>query len=672
MVEVKNNKVHHVWGNPHSLGGKYLCPRGAAGKTFEYDDERPQFPMLRDGERGSGKWKQVSWDEALDFVADKLTEIKKKYGAKALVMSDRGGPHREFHKTFLAAYGSPNYFNHHATCSNSIHNAHKLIAGYPRNGVSYDYGKCKHLVTFGRNLLESLATGEAKKVIDLLERGAKWTHIDVRTTLSSVKATESYIVKPNTDYAIALAVLRIIINEKLYNAEFVQEHVSGLEEFTKFVQPYTAEFASKESGMPAKAIIDLAHSLAANSPSVLVYPGYMTAWGKNDYYLRRALYSINALLGTYGADGGMKVPYGPGDVGVKIRQLTSIAPKPETSERFDGIGAEINHLGKGWGLGQLLPQVAKTGKPYPIKAYWAMRHDPVASLPDPEEYVSGFDHLDLVVSVDVNWSATGWYADVILPECTFLERTDNVMVRKGPKPKFGLRQKAVEPRFDTKPRWWIFRKLAERMGLEEYFPYTSIEEHIAWQLSETDIKLEDFAEKGEVPLTDTAVKKDFAFKTKSKKFELITEALEKDNIPSWIPYETPETFEGNNFKLITGKVAVHTQGRTTANNELLNEIVPDNPVHIHTDRAKELGLNTGDTITLTNSSGKSQTGKVKVTDFIHPDAAFMLHGFGDTVPVRTRSYGKGISDQRLAEGALKVTVGGNCPLTDSVISIKKA
>jgi len=671
MVEVKNNQVHHIWGNPHSLGGQYLCPRGAAGKTFEYDDERPQFPMLRDGERGSGKWKQVSWDEALDFVADKLQTIKKKYGAKALVMSDRGGPHREFHKTFLAAYGSPNYFNHHATCSNSIHNAHKLIAGYPRNGVSYDYGKCKHFVTFGRNILESLGTGEAKKVIDLLERGSSWTHIDVRWNFTAAKATESYIVRPQTDYTIAMAILRILIKEKLYDAEFVEQHVNGLAEFEKIVEPFTPQLAEKESGMPAKAIIKLAYDLAEKAPNVLVYPGYMTAWGAKDYYLRRALYSINALLGTYGADGGMKVPYGPGDVGVKIKQLTSLSPKPETSERFDGIGTTCKHLGKGWGLGQLLPQVAKTGKPYPIKAYWAMRHDPAASLPDPEEFKEGLDALDLVVSLDVNWSETGWYADVILPECTFLERTDNVMVRKGPKPKLGLRQQAIEPRFDTKPRWWIFRKLAEKMGLEEYFPYTSIEEHIAWQLEGTGISLEDFAEKGEVPLTDTPVKKDFAFKTKSGKFELITPELEECGIPSWIPFETPDEITGSDFRLITGKVAVHTQGRTTANNALLNEIVPSNKIHIHPERANELGIKSGDEVSLKAKSGKTQTGIAKVTDLVHKEIVFMLHGFGDSVPLRTRSYRSGVSDMKLAEGALVQTVGGNCPLTDKIVAIEK-
>jgi thiosulfate reductase / polysulfide reductase chain A len=675
QVDVANGKVKHIWGNPNATGSYALCPRGAAGKTFEYDDERPQFPMIRDGERGEGKWRRVTWDEALDYVAEKLTAMKKEHGAKALALSDRGGPHREFHRTFLNAFGSPNYFTHHATCSNSVHNAHMSIAGLPRNGVAFDFGHTKHLVGFGRNFLESLGTSEAKKVIDLVERGENFTFFDVRYNFTAAKASAFHIVRPGTDYAIALALIHVLFRDDLYQHEFVSDWVTGLAELQSFVQPYTPEFAAQESGVPAKDITALAHDLAAKAPNVTIFPGWMTAWGKNDYYLRRAIYALNALLGVYEAPGGLIFPKGPGDCGVKVRQLTSISPKPETSQRCDGIGDGVKHLGKGWGMLQLLPEAILTGKPYPVRGYFCMRHDPLNSLPDHEAFKKGLHALDLLVVCDVNWSEMAWQADVILPEATYLERTDNVIVRKGLKPKLALRQQAVEPRFDTKPRWWIFKQLGERLGLGEYFPYETIEEYLEWSLANTDFSPDDFKATGEIPLAKEEIwfdrKDGLKFKTPSGKIEFISEKLTEAGIENWQAYETPPALKEGEFKLITGKKATHTQGRTTMNNPLLSEIVCENHFQIHPDRAKALGVKTGDTIRLQNGPFEA-TAPVEVTEFIHPEVVYTMHGLGDTVPVRTRSYGKGVSDSHLAVGTLVSTVGGNCPVTDAVITISKA
>lgn len=675
QVDVANGKIKHIWGNPKATGSYALCPRGAAGKAFEYDDERPQYPMIRDGERGEGKWRRVSWEEALDYVAEKLAAIKKEHGARAVALSDRGGPHREFHKTFLSAFGSPNYFTHHATCSNSVHNAHMSVAGLARNEVAYDYGRCKHLVAFGRNFFQSLNTAEARKVIDLIERGADFTFFDVRFNFTAAKATEFHLVRPSTDYAIALALIHVLLAEDLYQHEFVADWVTGLEDLRRFVAPYTPEFASEESGVPARAITALAHDLAAKAPNVIVHPGWMTAWGKDDYYLRRALYAINALLGTYEAPGGLVFPKGPGDCGVKLRQLTSIAPKPETSQRCDGIGDEVKHLGKGWGMLQLLPKAILTGKPYPVRGYICMRHDPLSSLPDPEEFKKGLHALDLLVVCDVNWSEMAWQADVVLPEATFLERTDNIIARKGLKPKLALRQQAVEPRFDAKPRWWIYKELGKRLGLDEYFPYETIEQYLEWSLENTEFSPADFAASGEISLAKAEIwfdrKSGLKFKTPSGKIELTSQTLTAAGIDSWKPYERPAALGDSQFRLITGKSAVHTQGRTTLNNPLLNEIVSGSIFQIHPTRAKALGVKTGDSIKLKNGSFEV-TAPVEVTEFIHPEVVYTMHGMGDTIPLRTRSYGQGISDARLAAGALVATVGGNCPVTDTVLEITKA
>jgi len=673
LVEVEDGIVKHIWGNPHVFGAKSLCPRGAAGVAFEYDNERPQYPMIRDEERGSGKWRRVSWDEALDFIADKLKKIIAEDGAKAIALSDRGGPHTELHKLFLADIGSPNYFTHHASCSNSVHNAHMSIAGHARNTVGYDYRNCKYMVVFGRNLLESLITEEARNVIEMISSGGKLVYIDVRWTYTASKAYKFFMINPGTDYALALALINVIVNNNLYDVDFVNKYVVGMEYLRSFIQPYTPEWAEKETGIPAEEIRKIAYEVAEAKPSVIFHPGWMTAWTENDFYLRRAIYTLNALMGSYEAKGGIFIAKGAGDCGYKIKTPTSIAPKV-TEERCDGAGTKYPWIRKNWGLLQVLPEVILTGNPYPVRAYIAMRHDPLVSMPDFDTWVKAFDKLDLVVAIDVNWSLTAWYVDVILPESTYLERTDHVIVRKGLRPQLALRQKAVEPRFDSRSRFQIFKALAERLGKGEHFPWKDEVELVNWQLDGTGFTIEDFQKKGVIDLTDKPIwydRNNLKFNTPTGKIEVYSEFLEKAGVPSFAPYERPASSPEGMLRLVTGKIALHTQGRTTSNNPILNELCPENHLYLHPDTAKKFGVKEGDTVVV-SANGTEERIKVKVSPYVHPEIAFMLHGFGDIVPLRTRSFGKGALDSLLMKGKLKVTVGGNCPLFETFVSLKKA
>lgn len=676
MIEVEDGVVKHVWGNPHVHGGQWLCPRGAASKALLYDAERPHYPLIRDGERGSGKWRRATWDEALDYIADKLKNVIEAYGPQSVVLSDRGGPMTEFERTFIAAIGSPNYFNHHATCSNSVHNAHMLFAGHARNTVDYDYANTKYMVLFGRNMYQSIKSWEAKMVVDMQDNGGKMVYVDVRWNYTAAKADKFFIIRPGTDYALVLALIHQTIKDNLYDAEFVNRWTVGFEDLRKFVEPYSPEWAEKETGIPAQEIIAIAHEAAEAKPHVIYHPGWMSAWYSNDYYLRRGIYTLNALMGSYETKGGIYINKKPNEVGVNIKTLIGNVPKPKV-ERFDGVGTKFPHLSDQWGVAQMLPHAILNEDPYPIKAYIVMRHDPLASLPDPEAFKAALNKLDLLVSVDVNYSETGWFSDVILPESTFFERTDHVYVRSGSglKPHLTLIRKAVEPRYDTKGRGEIFKLLAERMGVGQYFPYNTPEELVAWQLEGTGYKLEDFDATGVIEPSKEEIwydrKEGLKFNTPSGKLEITSSKLDKAGIPSFIPYETPAKPPAGSFRLVTSKVAVHTQGRTTLNNPILNEIVSENPLWINTAEAKRLGIGDGDDIEV-SAGDVAQRMKAKVVDYIHPEAVFMLHGWGDSVPLRSRSYNRGASDVKFQQGLLKAPVGGNCPLTECMVSVKKA
>jgi thiosulfate reductase / polysulfide reductase chain A len=673
-VEVENGAVKHIWGNHHLLGGRYLCPRGAAGKAFENDTERLQHPMIRDGARGSGRWRKASWDEALDYVADNLKKIIEQYGGESVVLGDRGGAFTDMQKAFIKALGSPNYFNHHGSCSNSVHNAHNAMTGHRRNTVSYDWKNCTYAISYGRNILESIGTKEAKDFIDALERGMKFTHIDVRWNYTAAKADRFLMLKPGTDYALNLALINVIVKENLYDAEFVERWVLGMKELVGFIEPYTPEWAEQETGIPAKEIVAIAHELAEAKPAVILYQGWMTAWTENDYYFRRSIYILYALLGGYEAKGALLFNKGEPAAGHKpLRKLVDGVPKVD-KKRFDGVGWKFKHLSPDYGLAQMLPYAALNEDPYPVKAYINYRFDPLTAFPDPEAYKAGLMKLDLLVTIDVNYSHTGWVSDVILPEATYLERTDPVIVKSGPKPALWMRRQAVEPRFDCKPKWWIFKQLAERLGLGQYFPYDTIEELVAWQLKDMGFRLSDFDEKGYVELSKEQILWDrtdgLKFKTPSGKIEFVSSMLEDAGIPSFPPYEAPKSPPEGHYRFLTGKVALHTQG-TSVNNLYLNELVSENTLWINSGEAKKLGIKAGDMVEV-SSGDVVQIAKASVTDFLHPQAVYTLHGFGRDVPSQTRSYKKGMRDNTLMKGLLTVAIGGNCPITDCFVRVRKA
>ena len=678
-VDVEDGVVKWIEGNPNDPGmAGRLCAKGSAGLAMLYDYERPQHPMIREGKRGEGKWKKATWDEALDYIAKKLTTIIKKHGARAIALSDRGGPFRDIHRSFLRAIGSPNYFNHDCTCARNVQHASLSLFGSGRKTFNYDYGNCKHLVLYGRNVFESLRVKQSNIIMDMLDRGGKITYIDPRAAGTAMKATRYWAIRPGTDYALNLGIIHTVLRDKLYDAEFVNRWVTGLKELESFAIPYTPEWASKETGIPANEIIEFAHEIAQDSPAVIFHPGWMVARYSDSFYAVRTSYILNALMGAFETPGGLFFQKGPGDAGAKgLNALLDTIPKPE-EKRVDGCGWKLKHFDAGPGLLQLLYPVLLSGKPYPVKAYIAFRHDPLLSLPDPEAQKKAFDKLDLLVAIDANYSETGWYADVLLPSATYLEKSSTLTTGKGLKPSFGMRKQAVEPRNDARPDWWIFKSLAERLGAGEYFKFKDMEEFWKFQLKGTGVKVSDFDKKGTVSLADKPIwwdrMKDLKFKTPSGKIEFVSSRLAESKIDSFRPYESPKKPGKGQYRLAFGRSPVHTHGRTQ-NNPVLSEIMPVNQLWINADEAAKMGITNGDVVQVTSSDGShSGTINAYVTEFIHPESVFMVHGFGRKVPWQTRGYNKGLGDYRFETGLLGVydPVGGANSLMECFVKVEKA
>jgi thiosulfate reductase/polysulfide reductase chain A len=443
----------------------------------------------------------------------------------------------------------------------------------------------------------------------------------------------------------------------------------------EFVEPYSPQWAEQETDISAKEIQEMVQELGEDRPKVVFHPGWMLARYMDSFYASRTSHILNVLMGNVEVDGGQIIAKGPADYGKRNLNALADLPPKVTEKRADGVGWKHTHFDPGPGLFHLFYPAILSGDPYPVKAYMAYRHDPFVGFPDREAQRAALDKLDLVVALDAKFGETSWYADVLLPLAGYLEKDTPIAAQKGKIPRFIVRRKAIEPVYDSRPEWWIFLELANRLGVGQYFPYESIEELWDFQLEGTGYRIQDFDEKGFVDLAEKAVLRDRAdglkFKTTSGKIELASESLEGSGFPSFQEYGSRKRLPRETFRLVFGRHAIHAHGHTQ-NNPLLHEIFPENTLWINDRVAEEMGIRNGDWVEVSAGGVKASIRAVG-TEFIHPEAVFTVHGFGRTVPLLKRAFNVGMADQRMAKGCLEKwdPVGGGVAYLESTVSVRK-
>jgi thiosulfate reductase/polysulfide reductase chain A len=673
-VTVKDGQVTFIEGNPKVAGIEgSLCPRGSAGISLLYDSQRVQSPMIRVGARGAGQWRKATWNEAFDYIAENLNGIIKKYGGHSVVLGERTQLATHVSKTFLKAIGSPNHFTHDALCKGSVNTACRSLFGYTDAQIGIDYKNTKHIVLYGRNLFEAIAVKEVNNLVEAMNAGAKMTYIDPRVSITATKANRYWMIRPGTDLALNYALIHVILKERLYDAGYVEKWVLGLNELQDFVQPTTPEWAEKETGIPAGEIVGFAREISRDKPAVIFHYGYRGASHTNEIYMRRSIMILNALMGSVEAKGGVFFKKGPGEVGKKpARKLTEQKFPEIKAPRFDKVGTRDFPLpDPDHGVPQLLPHAILKEDPYPIKALIVYRFEPLGSIPDTHLTKKALDKLELIVTIDVNHSDIAWYSDVILPESTYLERTDCLQQANGQKPQMFLRRQAVSPRYDTREGAMILKEIGERIGIGKFFPFNDMEDLVRWQLEGTGFSLEDFDKSGFVAYTDKQILWDrmegLKLKTPSKKIEFKSSLLENAGFASFPPYEPMPVLKDGEFRLVTGRNALHTHV-STQNNPYLNELLSENTLWIHSKRAAALGIKDGGSVTVASKQGAGVI-KAFVTELIHPEAVFMLHGFGHESGMATRSFNKGVSDA-LLQANITDKVGGSPALHETIVTVK--
>jgi anaerobic selenocysteine-containing dehydrogenase len=623
-------KVEGMAGHPLSRGG--LCPRGEHLVEYVYSPDRLKYPMQRE----NGAWKRISWDQALDTIASKLTEIKQKYGAHALATycGSIGVENIElaaFTQRFRGAYGTPNFISVESNCFRARILARQMTFGrYIAEEPEREKSRC--IILWGHNPDNSRwMVGE--RIREAVAKGTKLIVIDPRR-IPLAKEGIHLQIRPGTDCALALAMLNVIIAEGLYDSEFVDKYTLGFDKLREHVKHYPPQKVEEITGIPAAEIKNAARIYATAKPASIIQGICSLDMQINGFQSNRILAILQAVTGNIDAPGGwVTVPF----IRLSDLRLPEVE-KPIGADEYPLFHTLWNRVSP-YGQAMLFPEVVLTEKPYPFKALIVVGGNPANTLPDSSKVRKAFEKLELVVAIDPFMTETAELADIVLPACTFLEKSGIGYVYgvTSTLPYVLLRKRVIEPLWESWPDWKIFTELARRMGYGEYFPWNTEEEVIAHLLEPCQVSLEQLREKPEGEFYgalgyDTYQKKGFG--TPSKKVEIYSETLEQyghdplptHHEPTQSPISSPELAKEYPLILITGARMLpytHSQLRNVFG---LRRLAPEPLVEIHPSTARKFDITDGEMVAVETKAGSIKI-KAKVTEDIMPQVVSIPHGW---------------------------------------------
>ncbi|MEJ5301926.1 MAG: molybdopterin-dependent oxidoreductase [Bacteroidales bacterium] len=646
-----SGRVVNLTGNaddPHCNGR--LCPRGTGGIGMLYDEDRLKKPLIRvNGENGQ-TFREASWEEALDLVANKLKEIADKYGPESIALFNHGSPgHHLGH--LLKALGSDNIAApSYAQCRGPREVGFEFTFG---TGVGSpeptDIRDTRCLVLIGSHIGENMHNGQVQEMSDAIDRGATIITVDPRFSTAASKSKYWLPIKPATDIALLLAWINVLITEELYDKDFVEKYTTGFDKLKSYIRPFTPEWAYGITTLEPDLIRKTAREMGSAAPAVIVHPGRHVTWYGDDTQRARAVAILNALLGNWGRRGGFYFK----EAKPLPEYPTPEYPKPSwswkdvTNDKYPAARLSVSNA-------LIDASIHSEDKPARIKAWLVAGTNLPLTIPQKDTLEKAFQDIEFLMVLDTMPMEITGYADVVLPECTYLERDDDIRNEPHRELNIAVRLAAMEPMYDTKPGWWVARELGLRLGLEKYFPWKEYREVIEWQLSQIGTSVDEMQRLGvkkfegrKTPLY-AETPEDYQFKTPSGKIELYSEQLESmgfDAIPRFTQH--PEPPEGY-YRLIYGRAPMHTFSRT-ANNPYLVDLMKENSVWVNPRVAALWGLKNGQYVWLKNQDGVVShfPTKVRITERIRWDSVYIVHGFGHHDKKLSRAYGRGANDTEL-------------------------
>jgi len=466
----------HIKGNanyPVNQGG--MCPLGLNGLHMLYHPDRLKRPMKRTANPGSGTWEPISWDEALKMVADRLVALRTERQSHqvAVLGYDERGLMREHISRFMRAYGSPNYVRFSPSENDAV--PHSLLHGHAHI-PAYDFLNAKLILSFGSNFLEEgySPVYYTKLYSRHRELQTQYIQVESRMSLTAVNADQWVPVRPGTYGALALGIAYVLIREELFDAGFVKSNALGFEDWvdrsgvkhlgfrTIVLGNYYPEKVSEITGVPASTILEIGRKIG-NTPKSLVLGDGGTLDNTNGTFSQMAVQSLNALLGNYEAEGGIffvdDVPVASLP-DVRIDEIAAAGNRAEPVARSRDVLYPLSTFS----IDSFAKNVLEE-RPYPLSVLFLNKGNPLFQTLNHLDLASALRKIPLVVSFDSIINETSEYANLILPDHTYLESWGEVSnVPTVGFSHFGLQQPVVEPLHDTRSTGDVFIELARRVG----------------------------------------------------------------------------------------------------------------------------------------------------------------------------------------------------------------
>jgi thiosulfate reductase / polysulfide reductase chain A len=637
LLHVENDVLTKIEGDPDGpLNHGAVCPIGYAAKDLVYHPDRLKYPMKRIGPRGSGQWERISWDEALDTIASKVKQYQQEFGPESVVVGmGTGRHHAKWVIRFANVLGTPNWCEPGtAQCFLPRINVSLLTYGdFPVGDFSGKQApEC--IIYWGHNPLNSGPDGETRFASRANLLASKQVIVvDPRANELTKRADVWLRLRPGTDDALALAMIHVIINEELYDKEFVSKWCHGFEQLRDHVQQYSPEWAEPITWVDADLIKQAARMYAKARPAQMEW-GCAIEHTPNTIQTVRAVALLPALTGNIDVPGGWVF----GGPGAGMPEFEREALDPEVAKKRLGNGQYKLLCEESIMPAAHIPAVLKamrTGDPYPVKAFLVFGNNTLATYANAKEVYESLMKVDFLMYVDLFMQPTAELADIVLPAASWPELDGIHSAPFISAYVLGPIQKAVRIG-ECKSDEEILVELARRLKLER--GTESVDEVTEAELASGThgVKFEELKQRGAIILDIDYRKheKNGGFRTPTGKVELYSTRLEEMGYaplpyyeePPESPYSTPEVAKDYPLVLTTGHrspVFFHSEGRHIPR---LRKAHKEPRCEIHPDTAAKYGIKDGEWMYIENLRGKIRQ-RAKFAPQIDPRIVAAEHGW---------------------------------------------
>lgn len=471
-IELREGKIHGLRPSEiHKPSG--ICVRGSKAKDIVYSKDRLKTPLIRNGKKGEWQFREASWEEALDYACAGFKKVIKKYGAKALASHMGRGAFEQSSEDFLkvanpdgtrpgffAPLGSPNNGSVGSLCYNAFGTfAPMTTFGLRGAQIAPDLENADFIVVWGTNPIAGSPPFAYQRLKKAKKKGIPILAVDHYHSPISKFADDRIIVKSGTDGALILSMMNIIIQEGLYDLEWVEEYTYGFQELKEYVKEFTAEKASQITGVSKENIYQFARKIAKKDTALLTYTGL--EYSSCGVQTIRGIYLLWTLAGNLDVPGGLLLNTPQGNRRMKKVVYNQFEADPIGKDEFPFFVTIT-------GSPQFVkfPQAVLEEKPYKVAGLLNVGASMSVNYPNTEKFEKALKHLEMFVSIDRFPTRDMLYADVVLPATTYFEDASYVTYSTHAR----IREKIIEPLGEGRPNIFILHDIAERLGYGELYP----------------------------------------------------------------------------------------------------------------------------------------------------------------------------------------------------------